>query len=71
MGGTANTVPFGEAPGAVIKACDFIRTRVYQALGILEDFNEVLRWSVTSLLYICILILNHSCAYMERQRMAV
>ncbi|RDB24732.1 hypothetical protein Hypma_007651 [Hypsizygus marmoreus] len=42
VGGTANTVPFSEAPSAVVNARDLIQTRIYQALEISSDFNEVL-----------------------------
>ncbi|KAF9464938.1 hypothetical protein BDZ94DRAFT_1189835 [Collybia nuda] len=42
VGGTANTVPFSKAPGAVVQAREFIQTRIHQALGIDLTFNEVL-----------------------------
>ncbi|KAF9263398.1 hypothetical protein L218DRAFT_999717 [Marasmius fiardii PR-910] len=42
VGGAANTVSWDQAPSAVVKARDFIRTRTYQALGDEVDFNEVL-----------------------------
>lgn len=56
MGGTANTVPFSEAPSAVLGALDLIKLRIQQAkvdVGS-EVFNEVL-----------------TAAYMEQQKMAV
>ncbi|KAG7098843.1 hypothetical protein E1B28_000746 [Marasmius oreades] len=42
VGGAANTVPWDQAPGAVVKARDFIGTRTSQAIGSRVEFNEVL-----------------------------
>ncbi|KIP11598.1 hypothetical protein PHLGIDRAFT_124740 [Phlebiopsis gigantea 11061_1 CR5-6] len=54
VGGTANTVPFDEAPTAVTGALDLIKTRISEAhLGFDPNFNEVL-----------------TAAYMEEQKMA-
>lgn len=42
VGGTENTVPFGNAPKAVVKAQQLIANRVTAALGRLVEFNEIL-----------------------------
>ncbi|XP_006460754.1 hypothetical protein AGABI2DRAFT_117682 [Agaricus bisporus var. bisporus H97] len=42
VGGTENTLPFDKVPNAVVRARDLIQTRVKQALGRDETFNEVL-----------------------------
>jgi len=42
VGGTANTVPFENAPGAVLKARALIQKRMQQALGKHVEFNEIL-----------------------------
>ena len=42
VGGTANTVPWDQAPRAVIGARELIMQRMKQALGINGGFNEVL-----------------------------
>ncbi|TFK44332.1 hypothetical protein BDQ12DRAFT_730402 [Crucibulum laeve] len=42
VGGTANTVPFDKAPGAVVKARNLIEDRISAALGKVAEFNEVL-----------------------------
>jgi len=42
VGGTDNTVPFDQAPSAVVDARALIRKRISEALGMDVDFNEVL-----------------------------
>ncbi|KAF8160743.1 hypothetical protein B0H34DRAFT_697920 [Crassisporium funariophilum] len=42
VGGTANTVPFEEAPGAVLRARELIQRRISQAISETYEFNEVL-----------------------------
>ncbi|KAF8894103.1 hypothetical protein BD779DRAFT_1783639 [Infundibulicybe gibba] len=42
VGGTANTVPFSQAGGAVVKARQLIEDRILQALDQKVHFNEVL-----------------------------
>ena len=42
VGGAENTVPFEEAPTAVIHALEVIKTRMKQASLVAPDFNEVL-----------------------------
>ncbi|KAH9485559.1 hypothetical protein JR316_0002469 [Psilocybe cubensis] len=42
VGGDAHTVPFDQAPLAVVRARDFMQKRVLQALNIPAQFNEVL-----------------------------
>ncbi|EAU91450.2 hypothetical protein CC1G_01939 [Coprinopsis cinerea okayama7 len=42
VGGTENTVPFDQAPMAVIHARELIQRRIYEALGKGVEFNEVL-----------------------------
>ncbi|KAF8813860.1 hypothetical protein BYT27DRAFT_7334882 [Phlegmacium glaucopus] len=42
VGGAANTVPFENAPGAVVKARALIQKRIQQALETHVEFNEVL-----------------------------
>lgn len=58
IGGTGNTVPFSEAPSAVLKARDLIDSRMTSVLEAESKnpyrFNEVL-----------------SAAYMEEQSMSV
>ena len=51
VGGTANTVPFENAPGAVVKARALIQKRVQEALGKHIEFNEILRYVVAKLIY--------------------
>ena len=42
VGGTANTVPFDDAPTAVVGALDLIKTRIQEAGLFDPNFNEVL-----------------------------
>lgn len=42
VGGTDSTVPFSQAPTAVLRALDLIRTRAQAVLGTKPNFNEVL-----------------------------
>jgi hypothetical protein len=42
VGGTSNTVPFDQAPSAVVKARELIQNRVFESLGKKVLFNEVL-----------------------------
>lgn len=72
VGGAANTVPFDRAPGAVIKACDLIQSRILAALSITATFNEVLRYVIIEYGFEHIETpFTHSAAYMEGQKMAV
>ncbi|KII92770.1 hypothetical protein PLICRDRAFT_155572 [Plicaturopsis crispa FD-325 SS-3] len=42
VGGTDNTVPFDEAPHAVVQALKLIRSRMTAAAGLVAPFNEIL-----------------------------
>lgn len=72
VGGADNTVPFDQAPSAVVDARILIQKRIKQALNKDQIFNEVLRFVSTSFQDNgwCFDDI-HSAAYIERQKMAV